>query len=183
MAAGMTEELPRIQRHVVFSHGKESGPWGSKITALAETARNEGYNVESVDYQGIETAEARIAKLADACKGLQGELVLVGSSLGGYVSLAAAGLLHARALFLMAPAINFPELPPLRDHMFDCPIAIVHGWTDDVVPVEDSIRFAREHGASLTIVQDGHRLHRSVRQIRHAFEYFLVSIDLPPPLV
>jgi fermentation-respiration switch protein FrsA (DUF1100 family) len=183
MRTRMAEEHPRIQRHVVFSHGKESGPWGSKITALAETARSEGYNVESVDYQGVDSAEDRIARLADACKGLQGELVLVGSSLGGYVSLASAGLLHARALFLMAPAIYIPELPPLRDNMFDCPIAIVHGWSDEVVPVEDSIRFAREHGSSLTIVHDDHRLHRSVRQIRHAFEYFLVSIDLPPPLI
>ena len=40
------------KRYVVFSHGQDSGPWGTKITALAETARAEGYEVESVDYRG-----------------------------------------------------------------------------------------------------------------------------------
>ena len=35
-------------RYVVFSHGKESGPWGSKIAAMAEIAREEGFTVESV---------------------------------------------------------------------------------------------------------------------------------------
>lgn len=183
MNAPASPAAKTIQRHVVFSHGKDSGPWGSKITALAETARSEGYNVESVDYQGINSPEERIARLADACKALQGELVLVGSSLGGYVSLASSALLHARALFLMAPAIYMPGLAPLRANAFDCPIALVHGWRDEVVPVEHSIRFAREHGASLILVQDDHRMHRSIRQIRHAFEYFLISIDLPEPLV
>jgi fermentation-respiration switch protein FrsA (DUF1100 family) len=83
----------------------------------------------------------------------------------------------------MAPAIYVPGLPPLRPNAFDCPVGLVHGWLDDVVPVEDSIRFAREHGAGLVIVQDDHRMHRSIRQIRHAFEFFLISIDLPEPLV
>jgi len=36
---------------VVFSHGKESGPWGSKIKALAKVAERLGGNVISVDYR------------------------------------------------------------------------------------------------------------------------------------
>ena len=30
-------------RHIVFSHGQGSGPWGRKISALAEVARSEGF--------------------------------------------------------------------------------------------------------------------------------------------
>ena len=30
-------------RYVVFSHGKDSEPWGSKIAAMAEIARSEGF--------------------------------------------------------------------------------------------------------------------------------------------
>ena len=41
------------ERYVVFSHGKDSEPWGSKIAAMAEIAREEGFHVESVDYRGI----------------------------------------------------------------------------------------------------------------------------------
>ena len=36
-----------------------------------------------------------------------------------------------------------PGLPPLRDRVLDCPTTIVHGWKDDVVPVEQSIEFRR----------------------------------------
>lgn len=36
---------------VVFSHGKESGPWGSKIQALAKVAERLGGDVISVDYR------------------------------------------------------------------------------------------------------------------------------------
>jgi hypothetical protein len=34
---------------LVFSHGKESGPWGRKITAMAALARELGLGVESID--------------------------------------------------------------------------------------------------------------------------------------
>jgi pimeloyl-ACP methyl ester carboxylesterase len=165
-------------RHVVFSHGRESGPWGAKITALAETARSEGYEVESVDYRGSNDPGERIARLVDACKTLHGELVLVGSSLGAYVSVCAASLLHARAVFLMAPALYLPGLPELRRNVIECPACIVHGWHDDIVPIEHSMRFAREYGASLHIVNGDHRLHAQIRQIKHLFEYFLISLDL-----
>ena len=85
-------------RYVVFSHGQEGGPWGRKITVLADTARAEGYEPESVDYRGIDAPQARLAHLMDFCKDLEGELVLVGSSLGAYVSVAAASHLHARGV-------------------------------------------------------------------------------------
>ena len=131
-------------RHVVFSHGQESGPWGRKISALADVARSEGYEAHSVDYRGIDAPKARVARLVDFCKELSGDLVLVGSSLGGFVAVSSASLLHARGLFLMAPALYVPGLPELRPGRLDCPVVVVHGWRDEVVPPEDSVRFARE---------------------------------------
>ncbi len=169
-------------RYVVFSHGKDSGPWGKKIIALTETAKAEGYTVESIDYRGIDSPEKRVERLVEGCRGLQGELVLVGSSLGGFVSMAAASFLHARGVFLMAPALYMPGLPELRQRVVDCPVEIVHGWKDDVVPLEHSMRFAREYGAALHVLEDDHGLHRSIRRIKHLFEFFLVSIDLPPEM-
>jgi len=166
-------------RHVVFSHGQESGPWGRKISALAEVARGEGYVAHSVDYRGIEEPRARVAKLVDFCKELAGDLVLVGSSLGGYVAVTSASLLHARGVFLMAPALTMPGLPPLREKLLDCPTTIVHGWKDDVVPIEQSIDFARRYGCALHILNSDHRLQDEVRFLKYLFEYFLVSLDLP----
>lgn len=167
-------------RYVVFSHGKDAGPWGRKITALADVARSEGYEVESVDYRGIDTPRGRIERLIEVCKGLPGDLVLAGSSLGGYITVSAASLLHARGVFLMAPALYLEGLAPLRERILDCPASIVHGWRDDVVPVEDSVRFAREYGAALHLVDGDHQLHGALRLIRYLFEYFLINLDLPP---
>ncbi|MFI4914701.1 MAG: alpha/beta hydrolase [Steroidobacterales bacterium] len=167
-------------RNVVFSHGKDSGPWGKKITALADVARSEGYQVESVDYRGVDTPRGRVDKLAEVCKGLSGELILVGSSMGGYVSVAAASLLHARGIFLMAPALYLDGLPPLRAGQLDCPATLVHGWRDEVVPLEHSLRFAREYAAALHIVDGDHRLHEQLRFIKYLFEYFLIALDLRP---
>lgn len=171
--------MPVSSRYVVFSHGKESGPWGRKIAALADVARSEGYQAESVDYRGIDGPRERIARLVDFCKELQGDLVLVGSSMGGYVSVASASLLHARGVFLMAPALYMDGLPPLRENLLDCPATIVHGWYDEVVPFEHSVRFAKEYGTALHLLRSDHRLHNQLRVIRYLFEYFLIALDLP----
>ena len=167
-------------RHVVFSHGQESGPWGHKISALAEIARDAGYNAHSVDYRGIVDPRARVAKLVDFCKELTGDLVLVGSSMGGYVSAASASLLHARAVFLMAPALYLEGLPELRAGLLDCPSAVVHGWHDDVVPYEHSVRFSKTYHSALHLLESDHNLHDQIRVIQYLFEYFLIALDVPP---
>jgi pimeloyl-ACP methyl ester carboxylesterase len=168
-----------ISRHVVFSHGKESGPWGRKISALAEVARSEGYEAHSVDYRGIDEPRARVARLVEFCKELSGDLVLVGSSLGGYVAATSASLLHARGIFLMAPALYLEGLPELRAGLLDCPATIVHGWRDDVVPYEQSVRFAQTYKGALHLLESDHRLHNQLRVIQYLFEYFLIALDLP----
>ncbi len=164
-------------RYVVFSHGKESGPWGTKIAALADIARAEGYEVESVDYRGIDDPHARVTRLLAYCRDFQGRLVLVGSSMGGHVSTAGSRLLRTAGLFLMAPAFYVPGFEDLTPEPADCPITIVHGWRDDVVPVDNSIRFARKHGANLHVLDSDHRMQDKIREISYYFEYFLITLD------
>ena len=53
---------------VCFSHGQESGPWGTKIQALGEVARAVGHAVESLDYQGMDDPQARARKLIAWCR-------------------------------------------------------------------------------------------------------------------
>jgi pimeloyl-ACP methyl ester carboxylesterase len=74
---------------VIFSHGKESGPWGSKITRLAKIARQHGFEVDSIDYRNIGDTDDRVTRLIEAltCEEI---IILVGSSMGGYVSLVAS---------------------------------------------------------------------------------------------
>ena len=73
---------------VIFSHGQESGPWGTKIRAMADLARELGCVADSIDYQGIADPTERVEKLIAECSALEDNLVLVGSSMGGHVVLA-----------------------------------------------------------------------------------------------
>jgi len=166
------------ERYVIFSHGKDGEPWSRKISGMAEIARAEGYRADSLDYRGLNTPRERITKLVEHCQKLPGELVLVGSSLGGYIAVAAASLLHARGLFLLAPALLLSELPPLRQNVIDCPTTILHGWRDTIVPPEQSIEFARQYKARLHLLDSDHRMYDQLQTVNYFFEHFLIAIDL-----
>jgi alpha/beta superfamily hydrolase len=169
-------------RCVVFSHGKESGPWGAKISAMAEVARAEGFDVESVDYRGIDDPRDRVTRLLAYCRSVHGRLVLVGSSLGAHVCTSASRLLRAEGLFLLAPAFYMPGYESLTpEPPAGIPVTLVHGWRDDVVPVEHSLRWAREHRAALHIFESDHRLQDRIREINVLFEHFLIQLDKPVP--
>lgn len=161
---------------VVFSHGKESGPWGSKITAMAAAVHDLKVGVESVDYRGIDDPAARVAKLVDTAVSLQGPLVLVGSSMGGHVAAAAATRVRARGLFLLAPALYMPGFEALTPQDVSCPTVIVHGWRDDVVPVDNGIRWAREHRAALHVLDSDHRLEDKIEEICRLLRSFLTDL-------
>ncbi len=161
---------------VVFSHGKESGPWGSKITAMAAVARDLGCEALSVDYQGIEDPRVRVEKLIAVGRTLTGSTVLVGSSLGGHVAAAAARPLRARGLYLLAPAFYMPGFEEFTPRDPGCPAEIVHGWRDDIVPVESSIRWAREHRAALHVLDSDHRLQDCIPAICRMLSDFLRSL-------
>ena len=164
-------------RHVCFSHGKESGPWGTKISTLAGVARAEGWSVESLDYQGIDDIHARVAKLEAYCRGQDGPIVVAGSSMGGFVAARVAATLPVRGAFLMAPAFYVPgyeqHVPPPPA----CPVTIVHGWRDDVVPWEGSVRYASRSRARLVLIDGDHRLTASIAEVSALFRLFLQEVD------
>jgi pimeloyl-ACP methyl ester carboxylesterase len=167
--------LSRTVNTVVFSHGKESGPWGSKIFRMAAVARDLNLGVESVDYRGMLDPGQRVEKLVQVGGELKGPLVLVGSSMGGHVSAAAAPRLAPRALFLLAPAFYMPGFEEYTPQDIAAPTTIVHGWRDDVVPVENSIRWAREHRATLHVLDSDHRLEDQIGPICVLLRAFLAS--------
>lgn len=157
---------------VNFFHGKESGPWGIKIQRLAEVAKSMGYEVESLDYSGIESPHQRLDKFKQhQAKG--NNLILVGSSMGGYVATLAAGDCAPVGLFLMAPAFDMPGydsqyLKPNAAHT-----AIVHGWRDEIIPPQNSIHFAARHLLELHLIDGDHRLNDRIDLIERIFEMFL----------
>lgn len=162
---------------VVFSHGQESGPWGSKITAMAEVARERGWQVESIDYQGMADPGDRTAKLIGQCRTFATPLVLVGSSMGGHVATAAAAKVAAAGLFVLAPAYFMPGFESLTPEPPAIPLEIVHGWHDDIVPVENSIRFARSRAATLHLLDGDHRLTANIATINTLLGQFLARFE------
>ena len=162
---------------VVFSHGKESGPWGSKITAMAAVVRDLPAAVESVDYRGLDDPADRVSKLIEAGAQLKEPMVLVGSSMGGHVSAAAAATLKPRGLFLLAPAFYMAGYEQYTPQDVVCPTVIVHGWHDVIVPVENSIRWAREHQAALHLLNSDHRLEDRIEAICGLLRAFLLDLD------
>ncbi len=67
--------------HVVFSHGRDGTPFGTKIRALYEIAEAEGYEVAAVDYRGVDDIGERVQMLHEFCRGFSGHLLLVGAGL------------------------------------------------------------------------------------------------------
>ena len=160
-----TDAVAALPEHLlVFAHGKESGPWGTKISHLAETAKAHGYAVISPDYRRQPDPDLRVAQLLALAPQARRAVVLAGSSMGGYVSAMAAGALAPDALFLIAPALYFPgydrepPVPPALSH-------VVHGWGDDIVAPDKAIRYAAKHRVPLTMLDAGHTLNERLPEL------------------
>lgn len=158
---------------VLFSHGQESGPWGTKIRAMAECVKSLGCPVDSIDYRGMADPGDRVNKLIDVCAGLGRPCVLVGSSMGGHVATAAASQENVVGLFVLAPAYFMPGYEALTPLSPSVPIEIVHGWRDDIVPPENSIRYASACHATLHLVDGDHRLTGNISEINYYLERFI----------
>jgi alpha/beta superfamily hydrolase len=96
--------------------------------------------------------------------------------MGGHVAAAAASRLDAAALFLLAPAFYMPGFEKYTPQDVALPTAIVHGWHDAVVPVDNSIRWAREHRAALHILDSDHRLEDQIGAICVLLRSFLTAL-------
>jgi len=162
-----------------FSHGKESGPWGFKIKRLAKLAEAQGCDVESIDYRDCMDPDLRAERLLAHLREAAQDFILVGSSMGGYVSLVASAAVQTRALFLIAPALYIPSFQVQHFASTAAHIDIVHGWSDDVIPVQNSIDYAREADCSLHLISGDHPLNTSIEMVEVLFEQFLQRVLSP----
>lgn len=167
-----------MKGHVILSHGLNSGPQASKVTALAEVAEALGWSHERPDYADIDAAgrvddiDRRIARLRVRARATRAPLVLAGSSMGAFIS----GLLSLEVpivgLFLMAPPIRIDGYPRAFAAAA-VPTEIVHGWDDELIDVEQVVQWARPRRDRLLLVDDSHRLAAHVDLCARAFGRFL----------
>lgn len=167
--------------HVILSHGSDSGPDASKVSALARVAESLGWTTARPDYRDDDrlgyaaATPARVERLLAAMRTAPRPLVLAGSSMGAFVS----GLVSLRApcdgLFLIALPIGIPGCVPF-DAARDVPGFIAHGWRDELCPVDSTLDFARERGMPVLLLDDEHRLANHVAMLERQFAVFLQSI-------
>lgn len=162
---------------VILSHGLESGPQATKVSALAAVCADLGWDSVRPDYRAIDASrdpkaiDERIAQLL-AHAPAAGRLVFAGSSMGAYVSCFASLARDCQGLFLLA----LPTVVRGYERTLDAaavPTTLVHGWNDAICPVDGAIAFARERGAGLHLVADDHRLSAHVDYCSAAFRRFL----------
>ena len=165
---------------LVFLHGKESGPAGSKSKALAQACHAEGAGFWAPDFQAWPGPSER---LAAACsvqpRQYPGQnLILAGSSLGGYLALRLAQAWKPQAMLLMAPAVGMQRYPdPASPPAPDCPCFVCAGLQDDIVPPENIRRWASQCAfpPQLRFAPDGHRLGNSLPLILTLFGQCLLA--------
>lgn len=158
---------------VVFAHGEESGPWAIKIRHLAYIAKRHGVMVLSPDYSDLADSDQRVVRLLALALPAHDDLILVGSSMGGYVSVKASQTLKPRGLFLMAPAVGMPGYAVQNSLPDETEACIVHGWNDEVIPVGNAIEFAKVTQAELHLIDADHRLISVLPTMGQLFEDFL----------
>lgn len=169
--------------HCILSHGFESGPDATKVTALADAAERLGWTTERPDYTDLDArrdisqvgdVQARLQRLvgiAGAAVARGGPVVLGGSSLGAYVSAIASLQVPTRALFLMVPPLRMGPMPALD--AADVPVSVVHAWHDELIPAAGVIEWARARSARLLLLDDNHRLGAHVETTALAFSELL----------
>jgi len=149
----------RTQMQIVFLHGLESGPKGSKFRSLAAAFPNVG----APDTEGVVDVNERLRCIESELAGRR-NLLLVGSSFGGLMACLFVDRHPHRVAgcVLLAPALHdrvAQWVASIRRVPERC--IIIHGLRDDIVPIAASRVCATRFGVELTEVDDGHRLANS----------------------
>lgn len=162
---------------LILSHGLESGPDATKVSALAAIAEPLGFRSARPDYRDLDAfrdvgrIDERIARLKQHAPA-DTPVVLAGSSMGAFISALASSELNCVGLFLIALPVDIPGYA--RPFTAACvPTALVHGWDDELCPVDAAIAFARGRGDAITLVRDDHRLSGHVDFVAEQFRLFL----------
>lgn len=168
--------------HVILSHGSNSSPEATKVSALARVAEALGWTTFRPDYREDDARGyagavlPRVARLVTAMREAPRPLVLAGSSMGAFVSGLASLEAPCNGLFLMALPIGMPGGPASFDAARGLPGMLVHGWHDELCPVDAAIAFARGYGMPALLVDDDHRLANHVAVLERQFAWFLQTL-------
>lgn len=166
--------------HIILSHGRGGSPNDAIIQHLATISEQLGYRTTAIDDAEIaHNPDARAEKLISFIHQLPTDepIILMGFSMGGYTSvLAAEACQQVRGAFLIAPALYLPHYAQHRYPTNLINVEIVHGWADDIVIYEHSLRYAHELHAPLHLLPGSHMLLSQIPRIGELFADYLKRV-------
>lgn len=170
-----------MRGQIILSHGSDSSPDATKVSALAAIAELLGWRTHRPDYRSDDarghagSVAPRIARLRATVEALDAPPLLVGSSMGAFVSGLVSLDVPVAGLLLLATPSEIPDYArkfALRLHL---PTVLIHGWRDDVCPLAGIQLFAAQHRLPLLVLDDDHRLAASMPAIAAQFRLLLES--------
>lgn len=165
----------------ILSHGLNSSPGATKVTAMAEVARRLGWEEVRPDFRDLDRSgrmvdiDHRIERLCGHIDAARGPVVLAGSSMGAFASGFASLQRQVAGLFLLVPPVVIDGYARVLQAA-EVPTTIIHAWGDELIPAQDVVRWAQPRRSRLVLVDDGHRLERHVQYCADAFGRFLETL-------
>ena len=168
-----------MRGQIILSHGSDSGPDATKVSVLAAFAEALGWKTQRPDYRSDDLAghagsvDPRLQRLLAAIDAVDAPPVLVGSSMGAFVSGLASLQRPVAGLFLLATPSEIPGYVRRFDLRPDVPTVLIHGWRDEVCPLAGVQAFAAKRRLPLLVLDDDHRLGASMDTIAAQFRLLL----------
>ena len=169
---------PRALALVCHPHPLFSGTMDNKVvTTLSKAFEEIDCAVVRFNFRGVgksegsydegrgevEDAKAALAHLQTLC-GEQLPLILAGFSFGGFVAASLATTVPHQKLVLVGPAVSRFAVPSVAAET-----VVIHGETDDVVPLADVLNWARPQALPVTVFPgSGHFFHGQLVALKHA---------------
>lgn len=161
---------------IIYSHGKFSGPAGNKAQLIRKLADRANMSFVPIDYTGMLNPDQRVSKLLDSYNEMpERQTILIGSSMGAYVSIVGSFFIKPLGIFAISPAIG------LNGYLIKNPTpnalhkAIIHGSNDELISQEIVKKYASEHHFHLDLIDGNHSLKEHLAAIENSLKTFLVK--------
>ncbi|WP_329742855.1 alpha/beta hydrolase [Dyella sp. A6] len=171
-----------MRGRIILSHGSDSSPEATKVSLLATLAESLGWQTYRTDHRSDDarglagSVAPRIARLRACIEDCVAPPVLVGSSLGAFTAGLASLDVPVAGLFLLATPSGIPDYPRPFDMRPGVPSLLIHGWRDQVCPLDGVRAYAERHRLPLLMLDDDHRLAASLDMIAAQFRHFLDTV-------
>ncbi|KZC34391.1 MULTISPECIES: alpha/beta hydrolase [Rhodanobacter] len=168
-----------MRGQIILSHGSDSGPDATKVSALATLAESLGWRTQRPDYRADDargfagSVAPRVARLRATIEAQDAPPLLVGSSMGAFVSGLVSLDVPVAGLLLLATPSEIPGYARKFDLREDVPALLIHGWRDEICPLAGVHAFAAKRRLPLLVLDDDHRLGSSMGMIAAQFRGML----------